>query len=49
MPHFTTLASRLMATCGALALAVVLVGQTVGAPQAGGSGRIASAYVGAVA
>lgn len=49
MPHFATLASRLTATCGALALAVVLIGQTVSAPQAGGAGRIASAYVGAVA
>ena len=49
MQNFATFASRMTAACGALALSLVLIGQTVSAPQADGSVRVASAYVGAVA
>lgn len=49
MPHFTTLAGPMTAICAALALSLALIGQALSAPQAASPGRIASAYVGAVA
>ena len=49
MQTITQIGSRMAAACGALALSLVLIGQTVSAPQTAGSLHIASTYVGAVA
>ena len=49
MQNFAIYASGMTAACGALALSLVLIGQTVSAPQADGTLCVASACVGAVA
>jgi hypothetical protein len=49
MQTFTTFGSRAATACAAFALSLMLIGQTISVPQAGGSVQVASTYMGAVA
>ena len=49
MQTFTTFGSRAATACAAFALSLMLIGQTISVPQAGGSVQVASTHMGAVA